>query len=261
MDIDYVLFNPTGNITVLVTSPVKIEDQPAIATDLLKLETMAEQVGFVSPGDDECDIRLRMAGGEFCGNATLSAAALYSYKKKLFSKEPFVVKVKVSGISKVFLIVMSYNGNDYTGTIEMPKPLSISEKTFHYEGGYYKYPVVSFAGISHVIIEDDMPIMMTERAIKLWCDELKEKCLGFMIFNKEKSSLRPLVYVNYPETLYWESSCASGTTAVGVYEAYKAKAPVSMAIKEPGGILQIETDSTGALYLTGHTTLLTNHFN
>ena len=40
-----------------------------------------EQVGFVSaPSDSGCDIDLQMAGGEFCGNATMSAAALVAMR-------------------------------------------------------------------------------------------------------------------------------------------------------------------------------------
>ena len=71
--IDYCVLDPTGNITILVTSSVPVHLQPQIASQLMNLEPEAEQVGFLSR-DDSCDIALRMAGGEFCGNASMCAA-------------------------------------------------------------------------------------------------------------------------------------------------------------------------------------------
>ena len=70
MKIDYCVFNPTNNITVLVETPVMPEQYSIIAENIMKIEPTAQQVGFVN------DHSLYMAGGEFCGNASISAAAL-----------------------------------------------------------------------------------------------------------------------------------------------------------------------------------------
>ena len=70
MRLDYFLLDPTGNITILVTSPVPVEKQAFAAARLMAREQNAEQVGFLSNAPS-CDIALRMAGGEFCGNALL----------------------------------------------------------------------------------------------------------------------------------------------------------------------------------------------
>ncbi|MEE3312421.1 MAG: diaminopimelate epimerase, partial [Acutalibacteraceae bacterium] len=76
MEVTYSLFDPTGNITLLVETPISAAERVAVASKLMELEPKAEQVGFVSQDDADVDIRLDMAGGEFCGNATMSAAAL-----------------------------------------------------------------------------------------------------------------------------------------------------------------------------------------
>ena len=74
MKVDYTVLDPTGNITILVTSPVEISLQPPVASKLMELVPEAEQVGFLSEAEG-CDIALRMAGGEFCGNASMSESA------------------------------------------------------------------------------------------------------------------------------------------------------------------------------------------
>ena len=92
MEIRYVLMNPTGNRTILVEIEVEERDYKKIAEYLLKKEPTAEQVGFLDVKDKK-KYRLNMAGGEFCGNATMSAAA-YAVMKG-WQKTP--VKLRVSG--------------------------------------------------------------------------------------------------------------------------------------------------------------------
>ena len=73
--LSYALLDPTGNMTLLAETPVPEAAQPLTAKRLMALEPATEQVGFVSKTED--GIGLRMAGGEFCGNASMSAAVLY----------------------------------------------------------------------------------------------------------------------------------------------------------------------------------------
>ncbi|MCQ2558908.1 MAG: hypothetical protein MJ135_07300, partial [Oscillospiraceae bacterium] len=75
MEIRYCVFDPNGNITILVETAVAPALQAGIAAQLLAQEPLAEQVGFLSPGGAGYDISLRMAGGAFCGNASLCPAA------------------------------------------------------------------------------------------------------------------------------------------------------------------------------------------
>ena len=77
--IRYRILDPTGNITALVYGDVEIGRQPSFAAGLMRRHPEVEQVGFLRlppPGGDRTGAELRMAGGEFCGNASMSAAML-----------------------------------------------------------------------------------------------------------------------------------------------------------------------------------------
>ena len=69
------IFDPTGNITALVESPVAPEEQSAVAARIMERFPQVEQVGFVRlPRESAAPVELCMAGGEFCGNASMSGA-------------------------------------------------------------------------------------------------------------------------------------------------------------------------------------------
>jgi len=250
MDIKYSLFNPTGNITALVETPVEVKDQPKYAEEILAKEPMCEQVGYLSRGNEEADIVLRMAGGEFCGNATMSAAAFYCIRENLHVNTKRTVKVLVleNGLVPVEVEVKA---ESVAGKISMPKPLEIKEVSLEYENREYVFPIVVFGGISHLITEESMPDRDAETAVKKWADDLKVKGLGIMFLDREREEIRPLVYVKEPETLYWESSCGSGTTAVGAYLFTKEKKTGEYRFKEPGGELSITLSKEGEYLLGG----------
>ena len=84
-----------------------------------------------------------------------------------------------------------------------------------------------------------------------WCRYLEADALGLMFLNQSQGRLKPLVYVPAADTLFWESSCASGTTAVGAYLAAKENRAVSISLEQPGGRLEIQAQPEGALYLSG----------
>lgn len=251
MEIKYFLADPTGNITGLVESPVSVEHQPEIAEMIMNKEPSCEQVGFIMDPVEGSDITLRMAGGEFCGNATMTIAAYFCSKNDLQDNAERDVNVKVIGTTGIFPVRVKRENEIFYGTIMMPKPISISEKILPFENHNYRYPVVEFTGISHVVIEDNVPVYLPEGAIKLWADRLKVKGIGLMLLNKEKTEIRPLVYVKEPESLVWESSCASGTTAVTAYLSSRPGGPKTFSFKEPGGTLKTSVDENGNIFLTG----------
>ena len=90
-EVEYCVLDPTGNITILVTTPVPVALQPRIAAELMRIIPESEQVGFLSQ-DDSCDIALRMAGGEFCGNASM-CAAVYAVAKAGAVKSEVIMRV------------------------------------------------------------------------------------------------------------------------------------------------------------------------
>lgn len=297
--IEYAVMNPSENITILVLSNVDKGNYSYIAKELLKKEQIAEQVGFIKlpknaeklklPSGEVFDIILEMAGNEFCGNAAMSAAAYYAIKNGINNGN---IIVKTTGVDKVIDVKVKYDNSTYVGTndrfktednfityegiVNMPKAKEVSEVTFLC-GETFK--VVYFEGIAHIIIEEkeidniDEYKKYLEKNIKSWCEYLKVKALGIMIcegldttkpyaFENIENEVRilPLVYVKDVDTLYWESSCASGTTALGVYLNNKTKKEVSVNVIQPSGTtLHIKINNNEYL-LRGKVSLMSENY-
>ena len=244
-ELQYVLMDPSGNRTILVKSPVPEAEQPAVAEQLLALEPSAEQVGFLT----RCDafsIALRMAGGEFCGNAAMSAAVYYALLNGL---SVGTVPVEIFGAPSPLSVEIAQNGDgSWRGRVEMPRPIAIKMITFP-EG--QKLPVVFFQGIAHVILASCLSRSEAEKVIVSWCTFLNAEAFGLMFVDSVENRLTPLVYVPAVNSLYWESACGSGISAVGAWMAAENKAPVHVALRQPGGILEVDADPSGLLILQG----------
>ena len=270
----YLLMDPSGNITLLVLDPVPEERQPAVAAELMKKENRAEQAGFLSfPDDKKYDIGLRMAGGEFCGNASMSAAVYYGMQTGMTEGR---VTVNVSGTPDPVCITIKAAGTDpadtsdrsssvWHGIVEMPLPRSIENVCFP-EG--QTLPVVSFDGISHVIIDKaawtgtGTPAVHSAEAetlVKKWCRFLGADALGLLFRDREACTLTPLVYVPAADTLFWESACGSGSAAIGAWLAKREDRTVSAVLKQPGGTMEITASPGGPLLLKGTVKLLSPH--
>ena len=78
MDVHFVKASPCRNTTALLEGDVAPEECAAIARLAMDSDYLAaEQAGFLAkPKEARSVLRLEMAGGEFCGNATLALAAL-----------------------------------------------------------------------------------------------------------------------------------------------------------------------------------------
>ena len=245
MKITYTLLDPTENRTILVQTPVAEELQPDVAARLMELEPEAEQVGFVSK-DAECAIRLRMGGGEFCGNAAMCAAVLAAEGTQTD------LTVRVSGAEIPVQVSLKKQEGYWIGTVEMPQPVGIEQVLLPGAG---TVPVVKFDGISHVILEQPMPRPLAEKCAIEWCELLQADALGLMFLDRRTGRMTPLVYVPAAGTLCWEHSCASGTTAVGAYLAEETK-PLTASLRQPGGNLTATADASGNLKLTGTVRIL-----
>lgn len=249
MKVSYYLANPTGNMTILVETPVPAGSQPFFARQLMDAEPSAEQVGFVSPGAKRGTICLRMAGGEFCGNATMSTAALYCEKNSLSEAELLVL---ASGAKEPVPVQIRKDGNEsYLGCVKMPQPSAKGNVELQLKGKTFCYPLMQIDGIAHLIVREPMERTLAETAVKLWCHKLETEALGLMFLDFGAGTLTPLVYVPSADTMYWESSCASGTAAVGACLAAENGVPVSAELKQPGGILCVDATPEGEVFLRG----------
>jgi len=253
MKLEYYILDPTKNITALVETPIDIGRQPAAALEIMKNEPSCEQVGFISMSDE--GVLLRMAGGEFCGKASMSAAALWCSKMKLNS---FDVSARVSGAAdKLTVRIEKVSEGSYTGCVDMPKAVSAEEKILELDGKTVSVTAVDMAGIVHLVTEEKLEKAAAEKAVMQWCREMGADAMGLMQLCGDV--LTPLVYVPDADTLFWESSCASGTTAVGAYLCRREGKAVRRGIIQPGGTLTVEARPDGEIKLSGSVVIVSHN--
>jgi len=258
-NLEFTKISPTQNMTILVESPVPRAAQPGVARSLMLRDPDTEQVGFMEPGRHGADLHLQMAGGEFCGNAAISAAALFAQKKALELGKNMLVSASVSGAPGALSVqVRRISEARFAARLEMPLPLEISEKTLSFEGERFCLPLVRFPGIAHAIVSLEMTKEAAQLAAKKWCEDLNEDALGLMLLDGKR--LTPLVYTKNPETLVWERSCASGSAAAGAFLA-KEQGSGEFSFTQPGGTLcaEVQCDENGkikSLHLKGNAEIL-----
>ena len=253
----YYMIDPTKNITALAETPVPTASRPFAARKIMEREPSCEQVGFVyrNAAGEPC---LDMAGGEFCGNASMSAAALLCAKEGLTAGETRQATLRVSGAPEpVPVTVTPEEDGSFSCTVTLPPPEAVTEVALPLAGETVRLPVVYLPGIAHIMVtKDELDASQAEREVRGWCETLGTAGLGVMLFDPAARTLRPLVYVPGPDTLFWESSCASGTGALGVYLAKTGGKPADLTVREPGGTLRVQASPEGEIRLSGQVRLL-----
>ncbi len=231
----YKIYIPSGNPTALVLG---IENDPKRRKEIndeimLKYEDFVEQVGFVNT--DINSPELMMAGGEFCGNATRSAVNYYLDGKQ------GNLDIKVSGVPKKLNAGIDEDGNAW---VDMPI----------IKGAYTNSivplnsvsAIVKMYGITHLIIEaGNINKEYSKEALKQYAFSILKKenllsldAAGVMFVNRlydDNIEISPIVFVKAINTLFYETACGSGTTAVGIYESYKRKKGINVNILQPSG--------------------------
>ena len=262
--IRYSIFDPTGNITALVESPVDESEQRAVAASIMARHAAVEQVGFVRlPDEKSAPAALRMAGGEFCANASMSAASLWALRLGLCEGE---LSLAVSGAEDAVAVRLKQEDEScFSAAVRMPEAREITAIPFVFEGLSGTIPLVRMEGIDHAVLTPDCPFFAlrdrpsaAEKAVRELCASLGAVCLGLMFLEGESAQRRltPLVYVPGSRTLFWESSCASGSAAAGILLARQSGERTELELIEPGGILRVESDpQKGETRLFGRTRL------
>lgn len=246
----FVKTDPTQNMTVLVRDAVPREHQAAVAARLMAPDGVgAEQVGFIEPAapGSGAAARLQMMGGEFCGNAAMSLAAVLLWDAGRTGGD---VTLEVSGCGAPVTCRMAPSGpNAMTGTVDMPLP----ERT----GEVCGYPAVFLPGIVHIIapaaaFSGQAP---AEAFLRRAAAELDAPCAGLLLFDRDAMALTPCVYVRATDSAVWERGCASGTAALGAHLAL-TEGRTEAALRLPGGTMTARAHMEGgqltALSVTGH---------
>lgn len=243
----FTIVRPGGNDTCLIDG---IVDDPAqrkrINDAIMAVYPNVEQVGFVdvTPGR----VQLQMAGGEFCGNATRSAAFL------ALAGIPGNVSMDVSGVTQTLTAGIPTSGEAYA---QMPIFADISKITRvgDTKSGR-RNTIVEMEGITQYID------FSTKDLQNLTPDEIKRMAMNTIRANGmdtypaagvmycrqqyETWQITPVVYVKNIDTLFLETACGSGTTALGMTLALETKQSLeNMQVMQPSGLpITVRVDYT-----------------
>ncbi len=245
-NLNYKVCDPSGNITILVTDEVPKEKRIAVADELLKVEPSGQQVGFVSKGDSSADLIINMAGDEFCGNATLSGASLFKQQ----NEDADIVRIKISGAKEIINVKVIKQQDEFVAIAKMPAPDYYGYKTMSFNNKEYRTYLVTIGSMLNLVMIDKLKEEDIKPAIKQWYQELGCSALGLMDYDEDTKELIPAVLSNNGEFFCYESSCASGTTALAIYLAESTNSEIVKEIKEPGGVLKITSRPGGYVELT-----------
>ena len=220
MKFSYSIFYPGGNATALVNKLVLKPNLKKLINDkIMILNPLVEQVGFI----DQKNYQLEMAGGEFCGNATRCAAFYY------LNSGQGKIKLKVSGVAKKLATGIDANNNVWAQMPILPNPVTKR----------LGYTVINLEGITQVIASSK-PSKQKAKSIlnKLGLiNSVPAAGVMFISKNRLKIKLDPFVWVRDIKTFYYETACASGTAAVGLFLALQQKRNIdNLKVIQPSGL-------------------------
>lgn len=234
---DIIVADPSGNITIMVLTPVDRSEYKEVAQMLLDNKKLkGEQVAFMLPDGTAEFPSMEMCGLEFCGNASRSFA-LY----KALQNEPALdeITVKVSGAHDP----LSAKVDVETGNVEMDMPIPSAIKKFAAEELHLNKDghLVTLDGIAHLILQDIPPMKDTFENLKDYIYENYDADLpafGVMFYDTCNQMMTPVVYVKDVDTTYFEGSCASGTLAAAyAVGTIKEDGIHELTMQQPGGVL------------------------
>lgn len=261
MKISFVKMNPVENMTIFVLDPVDSNYHMSVANELMDYSNLhGEQVGFIEnprslKGKSLNTLRLQMMGGEFCGNASRSLAAYMVYvgHPSIIGKDNiYDVLIEASGSNDILNceVRKTDKNNVFYSKIKMPTPERISDIDFLFEGKNIKLIRVDFPGIIHFIVDTnnikDREFFFLE--IKKYMGQENYDAFGIMFYDFENKFLNPLVYVRGTDSLYWERSCGSGTSALGAALARLGEGTFDSEISQPGGKLRAIVKNENNIY-------------
>ncbi|MBR4861836.1 MAG: hypothetical protein IKU09_06520 [Firmicutes bacterium] len=229
-NIDIIVANPSGNITIFVKTPVPRSEYQTVASQLLAMKELGgEQVAFIlqNPQIEGIDGSMEMCGLEFCGNASRSFALVLAQEAGDCGTS--AKTVLVSGCDEPLTVELDMDMN--TAKIRMPNPVSCEKKQ--------ECTIVDFGGILHIIVEDLPPSKEVFDLLKdRVYEQLNPPAMGVMFWNTEEKKLTPVVYVKEVDTTYFEGSCGSGTTAMAAaFSLGREDGTYSWSIPQPEGTI------------------------
>jgi diaminopimelate epimerase len=254
MNYEIVIADPAKNITLFVLTPVPQMERARVGKLLMDDPGLGvEQVGFVLPPSQGAPLlggvalrrssplwRLEMMGGEFCGNAARSFG-LYVARRTGLSGQASL-EVEISGARTPVKVLVDVE----QGLAEASMPPALEEGILLYEKAVL--PVYFFEGIVHVIAGDMEASERVFYAIKALLEKrfqeaARSDAVGVMFYDSAARTMTPAVYVRATDTLVFESSCGSGSAALGLDLARNRNSGETiLALRQPGGTIKVRVE-------------------
>ena len=242
MILNFIKTSQAQNTTVLVTSFCPPSYYLKIAKKAIDYEFLhAEQVGFiVPPSRHESILELEMAGGEFCGNATLSAAA-YAVFKGLAGKEAFSIDVSGAPLP-ITCKVRQTNDYSYNANCVMPQAKRNGELKLTLENKTIMGQVIELDGISHFVFPEQRDFTEYIEVVTVLKQTVDSDAIGvipFKALQDDTYSIKPFVHVKKVNTNVFERGCGSGSLALGMYLNKVTGITKKIKVLQPGGVIEV----------------------
>lgn len=239
-------WNACGNTTLFLERELPAETVcRALQPDALN----CEQAGYVFLQKR----RMRMAGGEFCVNATRSFGAWLASREQLARAE---YSVTVSGWPTP---VQLHADQLEEGLWMAAAGLTLSDCSFE---DCAHGPVVHLPGISHLLVRagrGGTPGKDTARRLMEDCGLVKRDACGVIWYERAGSSwkMTPFVYVRALDTLYAEGACGSGALALALALRSEGERSTDFSLAQPsGGTLAVCLADEGSAVVSGEVSLV-----
>ena len=240
MELDFIKLSPLGNTTVFLRGEAAPEVRAALLSEAMDYDHLAaEQAGFlVAPHSKEALFRIEMSGGEFCGNATLSAAALAAAEG---ASSPFFVECS-GAEGPLRAEARPLGAGRWLARAEMPQTHELRRLSL--EGFSFGDAAicVSIPGITHLVVEAaDLSASDYDALLARLMRERGADAYGVVPFERmgrDHFRIRPYVAVPSAKSCVFERACGSGSLALALAEGSECG---RIAVEQPGGTLFVET--------------------
>ena len=237
----YVILDPTGNLTALVLDPVVPKAEASLTEALLKF---SEQVAYLEPPIlPGAEAAIRLMGGEFCGNASMAAAA-WLLRDRFTGPEAQTINLQVSGANQPVPCRVEKTATGFRGTVLMPPVLDVQSVRLLDRS----FTAVRMEGILH-LIDEVAPLNRptAEALLARLAALLPDEAIGLLRWDRAAGMLVPLVFVRGSGSMVWEHGCGSGSAAVGAFEALRHGEGLTVTdIRQPGGVITVRAEVRNA---------------
>ncbi len=240
MDLTFYKMCPSGNTTILISEPqVPVDLRAPMANILMDpLHLQAEQVAYVDM--DATPPRIAMMGGEFCGNACRSLAAMLSMRHGTTSYEATShegVMLSSGAEAPVPYRVTRAEDGSVNAAIRMPNKTMPAVSFVKIDKD--NAPIVHLDGIDHLLLDESAHPRVAEqsaaqtdqmvRGLLAQCGLLESVAAGCIWYKHDAvtgaCAITPFVHVRETKSLYAETACGSGTLAVALFLAGMTQNP------------------------------------